>query len=183
MEENQITNNIDNELDHFKQKITHHNLAKCKEISVWISNQIDLDDISKQNHRIKESHERLWHPIRPVRREIYMVEMGCNVGVEFKDYHPALIIQNDTGNTYGDTTIILPITELDGRIDHNIHKKITNLDFESFERNGLDKDPSIIKLADICTIDKARLNTRIGKVKIEFMNDVERKMKNILKFR
>ena len=178
--ETNLISNINNQFERFKEKVCTRNIEKYEEVSIWINKQIILDDTSEKNHRHKDNHETKWHPIRPVRREVYMTEMGCNVGVMFKDYHPVLIIQNDTGNTYGDTTIILPITELDGRFDKNIHRKITNNDFESVERNGLDKDPSIIKLADITTIDKARLSTKIGKVNPEFMKSVQNKMKRIL---
>jgi len=173
-------NNIDRNFNDFKQSVDNSNLEKCEEISIWIKKQIELDVVSSESHNQKEQHERKWHPVRPVRGEVFMAEMGCNVGVEFKDYHPVLILQNDTGNKFGDTTIVLPITELDGRYDKNIHSIIRNTNFESVERNGLDKDPSLIKLADITTIDKSRLKTKIGKVQPEFINNIGKKVKNIL---
>lgn len=113
-----------------------------------------------------------------------MAEMGSNVGVEFKDYHPVLILQNDRGNLYGETTIVLPVTELKSneKLDNNIHQKLTNADLETKVTNGIDKDPSKIKLSDITTIDKARLATKIGKVSPALMILIERKLKKILEF-
>jgi len=103
---------IDDEFQQFKKKITTNNIQKCKEISTWINKQVVFDSESQLNHSLKEKHFSNLHPIRPLRGEIFMAEMGCNVGVEFKDYHPVLILQNDKGNTYADTTIVLPIVTI-----------------------------------------------------------------------
>jgi len=47
----------------------------------------------------------------PVRRgEIYSVDLGTPKGSEQGGRRPALIIQNDTGNTYSPTTILAAIT-------------------------------------------------------------------------
>jgi mRNA interferase MazF len=117
----------------------------------------------------------------PLRGEIYMAEIGLNVGFEFSSYHPVLIIQNDLGNGKGETTIVLPITELDEeKYDKNIHQRIYNSDLIYKVKEGLDKEPSKVKLADIFTIDKVRLKTKVGKVSPRFLFLVEKKVKKIL---
>lgn len=166
----------------FKEKVSSNNIVKCREISSWILKQINFDKNSNNNHITKMKDSRKMHPVRPKRGEIFMADMGCNVGFEFKDYHPVLILQNDRGNIYSDTTVVLPITGKNEKVKviYNIHQEITNENFESIINHGLDKEPSIIKLSDIITIDKSRLNTKIGKLSPEIMKMVNIKIKKLL---
>jgi mRNA interferase MazF len=49
--------------------------------------------------------------IMPVKRgQIYWAVLGKNVGSEQNEKRPVLIIQNDKGNRFGNTTIVAPIT-------------------------------------------------------------------------
>lgn len=43
-----------------------------------------------------------------------------------------------------------------------LHHKIWNNYFESVTLNGLDKNPSKVKIADITTVDKARIGRAVG---------------------
>jgi mRNA interferase MazF len=117
----------------------------------------------------------------PFRGEVYMAEIGSNIGFEFCFYHPVLIIQNDFGNGQGETTIVLPITDLDDeKYDKNIHQRIYNSDLVYKIKNGLDKEPSKVKIADILTIDKVRIKRKVGKVSPRFLRIVERKLSRVL---
>nr|WP_286173435.1 type II toxin-antitoxin system PemK/MazF family toxin [Clostridium sp. WB02_MRS01] len=100
------------------------------------------------------------------RKCIYVVDYGTNVGKEFKDLHLGLVIQNDTGNAFSDTVIVLPITDYkcDEKFDNNVHHKIYNSYFEFVDRHGLDKNPSKVKIADVTTVDKSRIGARVGKL-------------------
>lgn len=170
---------IEKNLDNFKNGINQYNFSKSTEISIWIKLQrlLDLNSQNNSRNRIKG-----YHPIRPVFGEVFAVDYGSNVGFEFKDLHLGLIFQNDNGNKYGDTTIVLPITDYksDEKFDSNIHFILKNEHFESVEKNGLDKDPSKIKLSDITTIDKARLDIKIGKLKPEVLLLIKKKLRKIL---
>lgn len=181
---NTIISPLDVKFNTFKRKVNISNEEKALDITGWISTQLDLEQKSAENGLKKLQHEKLFHPIRPMRGEIFMAEIGINVGVEFNSYHPVLVLQNDTGNTFSETTIVLPITELEKgeKLDRNIHQIITNKDLQIKHNRGLDKDPSKVKLSDILTIDKARLNTKIGKVKPKFMKIIETKMCKLLGF-
>jgi mRNA interferase MazF len=46
----------------------------------------------------------------PRRGEIYLTALDPTVGHEMRKTRPALVIQNDTSNQYGTTTIVVPIT-------------------------------------------------------------------------
>lgn len=176
---------VDTELELFKANVTGSNEQECEDITIWINKQVILNQESRNNNTKKLADPQKHHPIKPLRGEVYMAEMGINVGVEFKDYHPVIILQNDKGNLYSETTIVIPMTGIEAgeKLDPIIHFKITNYDFESVEKSGLDKNPSKIKLADITTIDKARLKTKVGKLKSTFMKTIEKKVKKILEFK
>lgn len=149
----------------------------------WLLKKKQLDKLSQENYWEKLQHPNKHHPIRPYRGELFVVELGINVGFEFSSLHLSLIIQNDIGNTFRNTTIIIPITDYkDGKFDKYVNKKITNEDLESKVLNGLNKDPSKLKLEDIRIIDKARLEAKIGKVKPEYIKEVENKLKKLLSF-
>lgn len=88
------------------------------------------------------------------RGEIIYVNLSPVIGSEQDGIRPALIVQNDKGNKFSPTLIILPITS---RI-----KKIlpTHIRIDG-NRFGLPKD-SVILGEQIRTIDKKRILSRIG---------------------
>lgn len=164
--------------------VVEHNIVNIKEdISknhksverYWINSRYQFDITSDK--RSKNRVSKL-HPM-PFFGEVFTIE--SNDG-EFKNLHLGLIFQNDNGNKYGDTTIILPITDYncEEKFDNNIHFILKNDYFESVVNNGLDKDSVKIKLSDITTISKARLREKVGKLKPEIINRIKSKMKNIL---
>ena len=50
------------------------------------------------------------------RNEIYLANLGRTIGSEERGIRPVLIIQNDIGNKYSPTTIVIPITK---RVEKN----------------------------------------------------------------
>lgn len=160
------------------------NIQKALEIAEWISKQIDLHAKSKDNRqKQKQGNDKSKkrpqpHPIQPKRGDVYMAELGINVGAEFNLLHPVLIIQNNAGNIFSEQTIVLPLTSEDENksYDEKIHHKI---DKKDFKKGGI-KVASIVKIADIRTIDKARLTHKIGSLKKETMEEIEQKILNNL---
>lgn len=53
-------------------------------------------------------------PKMVLQKEIFYCELGVNIGSEQSLHHPVAIMQNNLGNKYGDTTIVVPITTYDG---------------------------------------------------------------------
>ena len=45
------------------------------------------------------------------RKDIYLADFGNTVGCEEKGKRPVLIVQNDFGNKYSSTTIVIPLTK------------------------------------------------------------------------
>lgn len=78
---------------------------------------------------------------------------------------PVLVVQNDTGNRFGATVIVSPLTS-------NLSSKAypTNVILPS----GLLPKPAEARLSLLMTIDKSRLGARIGRLPLETMAEVDR---------
>jgi len=74
-----------------------------------------------------------------------------------------LIIQNDAGNQYAATTIIAAITS---RI------RIYPVTVSLGKGEGGLRQPSMVNLAQIITIDKSRLRRRLGVLRADLLNRV-----------
>jgi mRNA-degrading endonuclease toxin of MazEF toxin-antitoxin module len=74
-----------------------------------------------------------------------------------------LVIQNDIGNQYAATTIVTAITS-------TIKLYPVTMPLKNGE-GGL-KQPSMVNLAQILTIDKSRLQRRLGALRAETVNIV-----------
>lgn len=171
---------IKRNLDIYYYDIDSETRLKSKEVSEWIHRQRALDKISSDNAKRRNSSGH--HPITILQQYVYVIEYGTNVGMEFKDLHLGLVIQNNKGNLYSDTVIVLPITDYksDEKYDPNVHHKIYNSYFESVDRHSLDKNPSKVKIADITTVDKSRIGNRVGKLNNVTYEKIMQKLKKIL---
>lgn len=92
-----------------------------------------------------------------LRGELYYADLGRCVGSEQEGYRPVVIIQNDMGNRHSPTVIVAAISS---RI--RAKRKLPTHYYMNAE-NGL-KEPSVILLEQIRTIDKQRLDQRIGRL-------------------
>ena len=109
------------------------------------------------------------------RGEIYLANLDCSVGSEQAGIRPVLVIQNDIGNKYSPTIIVLAITS---KSKKNIptHVKIdSNIE-------GIKRD-SIVLVEQVRTIDKSRLIKKIGKLDINKMNEIKEALKLSLNIR
>jgi mRNA interferase MazF len=100
------------------------------------------------------------------RGEIWWADFGIPRGSEQGGQRPALIIQNDTGNTHSTTTIIAAITGKTKAL-YPFHVEI------SAQESGLPKDSTIL-FEQLLTISKSRLIRRAGVLSSPRMRDVDR---------
>ncbi len=98
------------------------------------------------------------------RGEIWLINFNPGRGSEQKGVRPALIVQNDVGNQYAATTIVAAIT--------TTLKKYPVTVFLDRHEGGL-KEPSMVNLAQVLTLDKTRLMKRLGSVKAEKLREVD----------
>ncbi len=100
------------------------------------------------------------------RGEIYYAQLNPVVGSEQGGIRPVLVVQNDIGNQYSPTTIVLAITS-----QINKAKLPTHVELKS-EEFGLERD-SVILAEQIRTVDKSRLKQRISVLTEEVMHRVD----------
>src|SRR3982750_1222964 len=102
----------------------------------------------------------------PRRGEIYMLEWHAVAGSELEGWHPALIVQNDTGNEVSPTTIIVGITSKmrAARLPHVVLIEPSD--------SGLPRR-SLIHCGQLTTVDKSRLAELVGRLRPERMRDVD----------
>jgi len=106
------------------------------------------------------------------RGEIYLVNWNPGRGSEQIGKRPALVIQNDTGNKYSLTTIVAACSTASVEAyPFIVHVKA--------EESGMAKDSSI-NLAQIMTVDKTRLETKLGELSREKMLEIDGAAKNSL---
>ncbi len=103
------------------------------------------------------------------RGEVYFAELNPVQGSEQGGTRPVLIIQNDVGNTYSPTTIVLAITS-----QINKAKLPTHVEVRSAE-SGLQKD-SVILAEQVRTIDKSRLKKKVAVLQPPTMKRIEEAM-------
>ncbi|WP_054692263.1 type II toxin-antitoxin system PemK/MazF family toxin [Syntrophomonas palmitatica] len=104
------------------------------------------------------------------RGEIYFAQLNPVIGSEQGGIRPVLVVQNDIGNQYSPTTIILAITSQINKAKLPTH---VELDAKSY---GLERD-SVILAEQIRTIDKSRLKQRIAALSHETMDKVDQALK------
>ena len=106
------------------------------------------------------------------RGEIYFADLPMTtVGSEQGGPRPVLIVQNETGNRFSPTTIVVTLTK---KIKNDIPVHIL-IDKE----NGL-KYTSVAQCEQLKTIDKSRLKYRIGSVDDETLEKVSKALKTSL---
>ena len=97
-----------------------------------------------------------------------MVNFSPSRGSEQRGVRPALVIQNDVGNQYAATTIVAAITST---------MKIYPVTVPLKKGDGGLPQPSMVNLAQILTLDKSRLQRRVGTLRAEVMDKVDSAIK------
>ena len=104
------------------------------------------------------------------RGDIYLVDLGTNVGSEQGGCRPVLLLQNDVGNHFSPTLIVAPISSRYWKKlkqpTHSLIEGIKNL-----------SSPSVVLTEQLLTIDKVRVMKFIGKVPEEQMQSINKAVK------
>lgn len=104
------------------------------------------------------------------RGDIYLADLGTNVGSEQGGCRPVLLLQNDVGNHFGPTLIVAPVTsrywKKSKQPTHTLLEGIQNLN-----------SPSVVLAEQLLTIDKMRVMKYLGKVPEDQMLAVDRAVK------
>lgn len=97
------------------------------------------------------------------RGEIYWCDLGEAVGSEQGGCRPVIIVQNDIGNNYSTTTIVVPLTTKIKKMKLPTHHE--------FENNGVKQ---VACAEQIRTVDKLRLGSNLGFVRKEDVDEISR---------
>ena len=100
--------------------------------------------------------------------DLFFADLNPVVGSEQGGIRPIVIIQNDKGNKYSPTTVVATITSRQTKKSLPTHVEIK-------VGNGIIKK-SIVMLEQIRTIDKTRLNEKIGELNAIKMSQVNKAM-------
>jgi mRNA interferase MazF len=109
------------------------------------------------------------------RGDLYSACLDPVVGSEQGGIRPVLVIQNDIGNRYSPTVIVLAVTGQVNKARLPTHVPV------ACEGTGLQKD-SVILAEQIRTLDKRRLREHIGTLRPEVMEQVSEALKISLGF-
>ncbi len=104
----------------------------------------------------------------PRRGEVWMANFSPGRGSEQRGIRPALVIQNNVGNQHGATTIVAAITST---------IKIYPVTVLLKKGEGNLSHASMVNLAQILTLDKSRLQRRVGVLSSRLMEKVDAAIK------
>mgnify|MGYP001083697132 CR=1 FL=1 len=99
------------------------------------------------------------------RGDLYKAELDPVVGSEQGGTRPVLVVQNDAGNRYSPTVIVLALTSQLGKPRLPTHVPVSG--------QGLKRD-SVVLAEQIRTLDKRRLREKIGRLDDVVMEQVNR---------
>ena len=105
------------------------------------------------------------------RGEIYYADLSPVIGSEQGGYRPVLILQNNKGNKYSTIVIVAPISSRMTKNDLPTHVIIEPIFLEK---------KSVILLEQIRTIDKKRIDERLGCLSSDTMEKVNIAIKTSL---
>ena len=100
------------------------------------------------------------------RGDIFYANLDGTIGSEQAGVRPVIIVQNDVGNKYSSTTIIVPLTK-NVRLKKN---QPTHFGINSFGNIRFD---SIVLAEQIRVIDKSRLKQKIGIINDKTMQEID----------
>lgn len=104
------------------------------------------------------------------RGDIYLVDLGTNIGSEQGGCRPVLLLQNNVGNLYAPTLIVAPVSsrywKKSKQPTHSLIEGVQNL-----------TSPSVVLAEQIITIDKERVMKYLGKVPEEQMQGIDKAVK------
>lgn len=94
--------------------------------------------------------------------EIWSIRLDPGEGAELRKTRPCVIVSRGKINQYLETVTVIPFTT------GTKHRTILHLDVSASSGNGLEKD-SYLKIHQIRTVSKTRLQQKIGFLEPEYL--------------
>lgn len=111
------------------------------------------------------------------RGEVYMCDLGEPYGSEQGLIRPVIIIQNDVGNLFSPTTIVVPCTtEKKKNIPTHYNTFFSSKNMIDFDISKIGYKENVILVEQILTVDKTKLRRYLGTLTPEIMEKIEKKI-------
>ena len=155
-------------------KLNKEKIENNKKITILRNRAYDIKDILEHVEwavakiNINDSISSRTNTL-PKRGEIWTCQLGKNVGSEENKIRPVIILQNNTGNEKGPTTIIVPVSNRPKKIA--VHISLKSSDYE-IVKGEVEEVTGTILCEQIRVIAKARLGRHIATLKEDFLNNI-----------
>ena len=103
----------------------------------------------------------------PLRGYVYIAKVNGEYGSEQHGKRPVVVVQNDKGNHYSTTTIVVPITSRD---KHYIPTHV-------YLRTNIFEKQSIALAEQVMTVSKDRLTRFIGALSFSDMQKIDKALR------
>ena len=115
------------------RKFSKAMFVKTTNPTVYKTNvQRNIDFLTWINRQIKTNKGGRKYTV--AQREVFFADLGYNIGSEQNGSRPVVILQNNIGNTKGNTTIVAPVTTHQKKIRRDSG---TNKYYVEIEKNGI----------------------------------------------
>ena len=111
------------------------------------------------------------------RGEVYLCDYGKPYGCEQGLERYAIIVQNDEGNLYSPTTIVIACTSRTKKsLPVHVESRFSSSNMVDYDLKRVGTAKSVIMAEQIRTIDKTRLRKYMGMLTAEFMEEIDEKL-------
>lgn len=149
--------------DLYEQAVRIKNLFKYIE---WVNKKMEMNQVEIGKRKTI-----------PKRGEIWTCELGQNIGSEENKIRPVIIVQNNTGNEKGPTTIVVPISNRQKKI--KVHIQLRESDYKLVEGEA-QKVTGTVLCEQIKIVSKVRLGRHIATLRDDFIKILDSKLKSSL---
>lgn len=149
--------NLDIEWDTLKSTVDSEKYSSALRFTHWNKDKLDFQIKSKNQEYDRKTHSKKHHPCRPRRGDVFLAELGQNIGMEINEQHLVVIFQNNKANIFSNTVVVIPISS-SGKL-YDAHEKIEEGDIKT---GRLDILPCKVKTEQIQFMDKARLIHKVA---------------------
>lgn len=123
--------------------------------------------------QITKEYDLIYSTVK--RGEVYLCDFGKPYGSEQAKVRYAIVVQNDTGNLYSPTTIVLACTTEKKKI-LPVHYNFffSNENMSDYDATRVGTEENIVMAEQIQTVDKTRLRKFLGTMTPEFMSKIQK---------
>ena len=123
--------------------------------------------------QITKEYDLIYSTVK--RGEVYLCDFGKPYGSEQANIRYAIVVQNDIGNLYSPTTIVLACTtEHKNKLPVHYNFFFSNENMSDYDATRVGTEENIVMAEQIRTVDKTRLRKFLGTMTPEFMTKIQK---------